>query len=74
MTVFDPISQGINVLQDTPPIDALVISYMPSEFSDMVANAAQILDDASTRSFMQDQWRMVTENMYDLGNVVSLWG
>ena len=34
MIFFDPISRGLSVVQDTPPGDALVISYTPSEVSD----------------------------------------
>ena len=34
MIFFDPITGIAPVVQDTPPGDALVISYMPSEFID----------------------------------------
>ena len=57
MIFFDPISQGLSVVQDTPPGDALVISYTPSVVSDSTAAAAQLADAASAASFMQDQWR-----------------
>lgn len=71
MIFFDPISRGLSVVQDTPPGDALVISYTPSEVSDSTAAAAQ--DAASAASFMQDQWRAAAENMRDMGNVVSAY-
>lgn len=70
---FDPISRGLSVVQDTPPGDALVISYTPSEVSDSTAAAAQLADAASAASFMQDQWRAAAENMRDMGNVVSAY-
>lgn len=74
MIFFDPISQGLSVVQDTPPSDALVISYTPSVVSDSTAAAAQLADAASAASFMQDQWRAAAENMQDMGNVVSAYG
>ena len=70
---FDPISRGLSVVQDTPPGDALVISYTSSEVSDSTAAAAQLADAASAASFMQDQWRAAAENMRDMGNVVSAY-
>lgn len=73
MIFFDPISQGLSVVQDTPPGDALVISYTPSEVGDSTAAAAQLTDAASAASFMQDQWRAAAENMQDMGNVVSAY-
>lgn len=73
MIFFDPISRGLSVVQDTPPGDALVISYTPSEVSDSMAAAAQLADAASAASFMQDQWRAAAENMRDMGNVVSAY-
>ena len=66
MIFFDPISQGLSVVQDTPPGDALVISYTPSVVSDSTAAAAQLAD--------ADQWRAAAENMQDMGNVVSAYG
>ena len=71
---FDPITGIAPVVQDTPPGDALVISYMPSEFIDGTAAVAQLTDAASAVSFMQNQWRAVAENMRDMGNVVSAYG
>ena len=73
MIFFDPISRGLSVVQDTPPGDALVISYTQSEVSDSTAAAAQLADAASAASFMQDQWRAAAENMRDMGNVVSAY-
>ncbi len=73
MIFFDPISQGLSVVQDTPPGDALVISYTPSVVSDSTAAAAQLADAVSAASFMQDQWRAAAENMQDMGNVVSAY-
>ena len=58
MIFFDPISQGLSVVQDTPPGDALVISYTPSVVSDSTAAAAQLA---------------ASENMQDMGNVVSAY-
>lgn len=73
MIFFDPITGIAPVVQDTPPGDALVISYMPSEFIDGTAAVAQLTDAASAASFMQNQWRAVAENMRDMGNVVSAY-
>ena len=47
MIFFDPISQGLSVVQDTPPGDALVISYTPSVVSDSTAAAAQLAKAAT---------------------------
>ena len=61
MIFFDPITGIAPVVQDTPPGDALVISYMPSEFIDGTAAVAQLTDAASAVSFMQNggPWRKI---------------
>lgn len=71
MIAFDPIGQGLNVIQDSSPGDGLSIVYLPSIVSDVTGAVPQLESEASARSFMQDIFRLSTENMYDSGLVVS---
>lgn len=74
MISFDPVWRGLDVVQDTPPGDALAITFAPSIVSDVTASMAQLDSEASVQAFMQDQFRASAENMYDSGLVVSTWG
>lgn len=71
MVIYDPISQATAVIQKTPPDQVTVISYPPSLVSDSAAAVGQLTDSASTRSFMQNQWRAVAENMQGMGAIIS---
>lgn len=73
MIAFDPFFGGLNVVQDTPPGDALGISFTPSIVSDVTAALPQLDSQASAQSFMEHQFRASAENMYDSGLVVSTW-
>uniref|UniRef100_UPI002637E4B1 hypothetical protein n=2 Tax=uncultured Desulfovibrio sp. TaxID=167968 RepID=UPI002637E4B1 len=73
MIALDPLWGGLDVVQDTPPGDALAISFAPSIVSDVTAAVPQLDSQASVQSFMQDQFRASAENMYDSGLVVSTW-
>ena len=73
MIAFEPLWGGTSVVQDTPPYDALGITFAPSIVTDVTAAMPQLDSQASVHSFMQDQFRACTENMYDSGLVVSTW-
>ena len=73
MIAFEPLWGGTSVVQDTPPHDALGITFAPSIVTDVTAAVPQLDSQASVHSFMQDQFRASTENMYDSGLVVSTW-
>ncbi|MBO4314044.1 MAG: hypothetical protein J5838_07085 [Desulfovibrio sp.] len=70
MNVYDPMMQRTVVIQDTPREDGLSLAFPPSEFSDVTAAAHQLESAASARSFMQDQWRVISQNMNEVANVV----
>lgn len=74
MILYDPISQASAVIQKIPPDQVTVISYPPSVISDGAAAVSQLTDSASTRSFMQNQWRAVAENMQGMGTIISAYG
>jgi hypothetical protein len=71
MIVYDPVSQGNAVIQHAARDQVVVISYPPSVIVDGMAAVGQLTDSASTRSFMQDQWRAVAGNMLGLGALVN---
>ncbi|MDR1856775.1 MAG: hypothetical protein LBR22_06395 [Desulfovibrio sp.] len=71
MILYDPISQGTAVVQSSARDQFVVISYPPTLVTDSSAAIAQLTDSASTRSFMQDQWRSVSANMAGVGAVVN---
>lgn len=73
MFALDPYWGGINVVQDTPPHDALGITFAPSLVTDVTAAVPQLDSQASVQSFMEHQFRAAAENMYDSGLVVSTW-
>ena len=73
MIALDPLWGGLNVVQDTPPHDALGITYAPSIVTDITAAVPQLDSQASVLSFMEHQFRAAAENMYDSGLVVSTW-
>lgn len=74
MVLYDPISQATAIVQKTPPDQVTVISYPPSVINDSMAAVGQLTDSASTRSFMQNQWRAVAENMQGMGTIISGYG
>ncbi|MDR1777532.1 MAG: hypothetical protein LBR31_06865 [Desulfovibrio sp.] len=71
MIIYDPISQGNAVIQHSGRDQVVVISYPPSMVVDGLAAVGQLTDSASTRSFMQNQWRTVADNMHGLGSIVN---
>lgn len=71
MIGFNPLWGGLDYIQDTPPGDGLAITFLPSVVNDSCAGALQLDSEASALSFMQDQFRASTENMYDSGLVIS---
>ena len=73
MHVFEPNSGRTFVILDTPPEDAMTISFSSSDFDDIIASEGQHIDSSSSRSFMQDIFRISTENMLETGNVVSVF-
>lgn len=74
MVLYDPISQATAVIQKTPPDQVTVISYPPSVSSDSTAAGGPLTDSAGTRSFMQNEWRAVAENMQGMGTILSAYG
>lgn len=74
MVLYDPISQATAIVQKTPTDQVTVISYPPSVINDSMAAVGQLTDSASTRSFMQNQWRAVAENMQGMGTIISGYG
>lgn len=71
MLAFDPDFGGQNVIQDSPPFDGMAIVFVPSIVNDVTGSVPQLDSEASTRSFMQIQFRITAENMNDLGLVYS---
>lgn len=74
MIIYDPISQGTAIVQKDATGQITVISYPPSVKADAVALVGQLTDSASTRSFMQSQWRAVAENMLGMGAIINSYG
>ena len=71
MISFDPHWGGLDYVQETPPGDGLGIIYLPSIAHDSTAGQLQLESEASVHSFMQLQFRAVTENMYGSGLIIS---
>ncbi|MDR3362866.1 MAG: hypothetical protein LBO64_08525 [Desulfovibrio sp.] len=71
MIVYDPISQTSAIIERSGLNQSVVLSYPPSLIHDSAAAVGQLTDSASTRSFMQDRWRSVAENMLGMGFFVS---
>lgn len=69
MISFNPMWGGLDYVQDTPPGDGFAITFLPSIVSDVTAGQLQGDSEASVHSFMQQQFRMAAENMYDSGLV-----
>ena len=65
MIAFAPSSRISVVLQNSPPDTSDRIGFYPSIISDITGE--------STRSFMQAQWRMASENMLGLGIISNGW-
>lgn len=74
MVLYDPISQATALIQKIPPDQVTVIAYPPSLTSDSAAAAGPLTDSADTRSFMQNEWRAVAENMQGMGTIISAYG
>ncbi len=73
MIAFDPSSRISVVLQNSPPDTSDRIGFYPSIISDITASSDELLSGESTRSFMQAQWRMASENMLGLGIISNGW-
>ena len=71
MIVFDPHWGGLDYMQDTPPDDGMAIAFFPSVANDATAGQLQLESEASVKSFMQAQFRIVTENMHGAGLFIS---
>lgn len=71
MLSFDPLWGGQNIIQDTPPGDALGIVFLPSIVGDVLGAIPQLESEESSRSFMQTQFRVAAENMNDAGLIYS---
>ena len=74
MLCFDPSAQLGLVIQNSPPDTSDYISYVPSIVNDVTAATDELLSAESTRSFMQAQWRMASENILGLGIIANGWG
>lgn len=73
MHSFDPNSGRTIVVLDTPPEDTMAIYFSSADFDDQIAAEGQHIDSSSTRSFMQDEFRLATENMLESGTVLSVF-
>ena len=70
MIFFNPGWGGLDYIQDTPPQDGMGIVFLPSLANDATAGALQLESEESVHSFMQSQFRAVTENMYETALIV----
>lgn len=71
MTGFDPVWGGLDYTQDTPPYDGMAITFLPSLVNDVTAGQLQLESEESVHSFMQTQFRLVSENFNDAGLMFS---
>lgn len=74
MNIFDPSWGGLDYVQDTPPQDGFAITFLPSIVNDPLAGQLQLESEESVHSFMQTQFRIVTENMYEAGLILHVNG
>lgn len=67
MIALNPAWGGQDVIQDSAPADGMAITFLPSIINDALGAIPQLESEASTRSFMQDQFRAASENMRESG-------
>ena len=71
MISFNPYWGGLDYMQDTPPQDGMAIAFFPSIASDVTAGQLQLDSESSVKSFMQAQFRIVSENTHGYGLLIS---
>ena len=74
MHVLDPVYQQSIFIQNTSCGDNLSVVYGSSDFDDSIASQTQMQDTVSSKQYMQEQFRMVAENMQESGNIIYLFG
>lgn len=74
MTFFNPYWLGLDFMQDSPPGDGCAIMFYPSIANDLTAAVSQMESEASSKQFMQDNFRLFAMNMADSGIVLNAVG
>ncbi len=72
MHTLDPsYQQTLYVLDDND--DGMTINFGSSDYDDLLGSHTQQLDSSSARQYMQDQFRIVAENLQDAGTVLYIF-
>ena len=72
MHTLDPLyQQNLYIFDDNS--DGMTITYASSDYDDLLGSQTQQSDAAGARQYIQDQFRIVAENLQDTGNVLYLF-
>ncbi|MCR4666303.1 MAG: hypothetical protein K5657_03305 [Desulfovibrio sp.] len=74
MHSLDPIFQQSVFMQSVNNCNDSIIIYASSDYDDSLASQMQLEYTASSKQNMQEQFRMIAQNLNDSGNIVYLFG